>query len=228
MTLYLEDVDSKTHWYGLGSPESLQSIRDADRWLGQLQDGIATLPFSDRVYILLVSDHGMAVLNRENALVLDSIISLEDTRIVEGGPYLFIHFDQPDPERILAMRNTINGYWDCGEAMRPGDLPDSWQAGQSPRYPDLVLLADHGCAVVSTDERLEKLQRADHGWAPDLPDMRGILYATGPRIPAGARTGEVHVTDIHPLIMELLDLQAPGPGDGDPAALTSLLLPEKR
>mgnify|MGYP000095777449 FL=1 len=44
VTLYFEDVDSKNHWYGIGTAEGLQSIRDADSWLGRLQDGIADLP----------------------------------------------------------------------------------------------------------------------------------------------------------------------------------------
>lgn len=228
VTLYFEDVDSKTHWHGIGSAESVQAIRNVDHWLGRLRDGVARLPISNRVYIILVSDHGMAKLDRENALVLESVIALEDMDIVEGGPYAFLHFTQPDSARALALRNAINSQWDCGEALMPGDMPDSWQAGHSPRYPDLALLAAPGCAVVSRPERLQKLQRADHGWAPDLPEMRGILYATGPRIPAGARVGEAHVTDVHPLIMELLGLDAPGPTDGNPAALTTLLAPETR
>lgn len=226
VTLYFEDVDSKIHWYGLGSVESLQSIRDADRWLGRLRDGIARLSISGQTYIILVSDHGMAVINRKNALVLESVISLDDLQIVEGGPYAFLHFSQPNPPRALALRDTINRQWNCGEAFRPEELPDNWQAGSSARYPDLVVQAAPGCAVVSTEERLEKLQRADHGWAPDVPEMHGILYATGPRIPAGTRTGTVHVTDIQPLITELLKLDSPGAVDGNPNTLTSLLLPE--
>ncbi len=226
VTLYFEDVDSKTHWYGLGSEESLQSIRDADRWLGRLRDGIAALPFSDQVYILLVSDHGLAEVGKDKALVLESVIELDDMKIIEGGSYAFIHLPEPDPERALELRESINRNWNCGEALRPEDLPGEWRAGISPRYPDLVVQPAVGCVVVSTRERLEKLQRADHGWAPDVPEMRGIFYATGPRIPAGTSTGIVHVTEIQPLIMTLLDLESPLPVDGDPAALLSLLLPE--
>lgn len=226
VTLYFEEVDSKTHWYGIGSEESMQAIRDLDRWLGRLQDGIDDLSIADQVYIFLVSDHGMAALDRENVLVLESVIDLGEMKIVEGGPYAFIHFHRPDPGRALALRETINRHWTCGKAFRPEDLPESWQAGISARYPDLIVQADPGCAVVSTRKRLEKLQHADHGWAPDVPEMRGIFYATGPRIPAGARTGVLHVTDIQPLVMSILELEPPEPVDGDPVALPSLLQPE--
>ena len=181
ITLYFESVDSQTHNHGIGSPQSLQSIRDVDRWLGRLQDGIAALPYSDQVYILLVSDHGSATLDGREALVLESVIDLQGVKVVEGGPYAFLYLSPPDPGRILVMRDTINRNWDCGEALRPADFPDSWEAGNSPRYPDLALLAEPGCSVVSNESRLNKLQRADHGWAPD--DL--VAASSYPHVRAG-------------------------------------------
>ena len=71
---------------------------------------------------------------------------------------------------------------------------------------------------------MHKINAGDHGWAPEYRDMRGIFFARGPRIAAGARPGVVHVTDIYPLMLRLLELPAPGPIDGDEESLTSLLL----
>jgi arylsulfatase A-like enzyme len=226
VTLYFEDVDDHGHWYGPESKENREAIRQLDRWLGQLMEGIDRLPYGDEVYILLVSDHGQAYYNSNAALVLDNWLQLDGTTVINGGPSAFVHFEQPDRERALAMQTTINQNWDCGRAYLPDELPASWKAGSSERYPDLFVQADAGCGVITTEANRRKMTAGDHGWAPDVPDMRGIFYATGPRIPAGTRTGVVHVTDIHPMMLEILGLKAPGPVDGDPDALTRLLWPE--
>lgn len=228
ITLYFEDVDTATHDYGIGSRQSLQAIRRVDAYLDQLQQGIGRLPIANRVSIVLVSDHGMADYSGSEPLVVDEWVDLERTRIVEGGPYVMIWFEQPDAARASEMRDELNRHWDCGQAMRPADLPAEWRASPSPRHPDLWLVAEPGCAVISTGQRRNKLQAADHGWPPDDGNMGGILYATGPRIPAGLRTGPVHVTDVQPLVLELLGLPAPTLIDGDATKLTSLLEPQKR
>jgi hypothetical protein len=110
----------------------------------------------------------------------------------------------------------------------PAELPPAWRVGDNPRWPDLIVQADSGCAVLSSEDQRRRLNAADHGWPPDAPEMQGILYATGPRLPPGTRVGPVHVTDIQPLIIELLGLEPPGPVDGDPARLPSLLQAESR
>ena len=58
-----------------------------------------------------------------------------------------------------------------------------------------------------------------------MPEMRGIFYAMGPRIPAGQRLGVANITDIYPMMMSILGLTAPHAIDGDPEWLPSLLLP---
>ena len=226
ITLYFEDVDNNTHWYGPGSSQSIAAIRRVDAHIRQLLDGIAKLAHGNEVYVLLVSDHGQAAYDRSHpTLVLDRIVELDGTRIVDGGPYSFIHFDEPPGERLLAMRDTINAHWDCGLALLPGDTPAGWNIDASPRFPDLILMAEPGCAVVSTFTKQYKITPGDHGWSPDMPEMRGIFRAMGPRIPAGTEAGMLHVTDIYPLMLSILGLPAPHPIDGDAERLPSLLLP---
>jgi len=228
VTLYFEDVDTQTHRHGIGSPESVAAIRRVDELLGRLQAGIAALPFADQVYLVVVSDHGMGAYRAVEPLVLDRLVDLGDTRIVEGGSYVHLYFDRDRDRRARAVRDAVNAAWDCGRAMLADELPAAWRAGASPRYPDLFVLADAGCGVLSSARERHRMEAADHGWPPDMPEMRGILYATGPRIPAGTATGPAHVTDIQPLIVELLGLENSAPVDGDPLRLTSLLRPESR
>jgi predicted AlkP superfamily pyrophosphatase or phosphodiesterase len=226
ITLYTEDVDDSTHMHGPGSPQSIDSIARVDRRLAQLLDGIAGLPHGNRVYVLLVSDHGQAAYDGgEPPLVLDEIVSLHGVRAVEGGSYAFLYFAEDEPARTRQMRDAINAHWSCGIALLPADAPAAWQISKSRSYPDLLVQADPGCGVLSSRDMAHKMTAGDHGWPPRMPEMRGIFYATGPRIPANLQLGVANVTDVYPLMLSILGLTAPQEIDGDPERLPSLLLP---
>jgi predicted AlkP superfamily pyrophosphatase or phosphodiesterase len=226
ITLYFEDVDDNTHWHGIGSPESRAAIRRVDDQVGQLLRGIEALPHGDRVYVLLVSDHGMAAYREDREpLSLDRIVDLSGTRAVEGGPYVFLWFDGDEAHRAESIRDAINEAWDCGRVMLPEDAPESWNVRPGGRFPDLIVLADPGCAVITTMEARRKITPADHGWDPGAPEMRGIFHAMGPRIPAGLRPGEVSVTEIHGLMMSILELPGDDRVDGPGGRLAGLLSP---
>jgi arylsulfatase A-like enzyme len=226
LTLYTEDVDDHTHWHGPGSPESLASIARVDQRLQQLLDGIAKLPHGDQVYVIMVSDHGQAGYDSDQpALVIDEVADLSGVRAVEGGPFVYLYFSPEEKRRVLQVRDAINGSWNCGRALTPADAPPGWRIQGDRRFADLIVQADPGCGVISRGGLAHKMTPGDHGWAPEIPEMRGILYAFGPRIPAGARPGRVHVTDVYPMMLEILGLEAPHAMDGDPERLPSLLSP---
>jgi len=229
VTLYFEHVDTETHEHGVASAESIASIREVDRLLGRLQDGLARLPFADPVHLVVLSDHGMGAYRDDEApLILDRVIDLEGVDVVEGGSYAFLYFDGDRESRARVAQAAIDRAWRCGRALRPEELPAAWRAGPGDRLPDLFVQPDAGCGVVSTASQAHRMTAADHGWPPDAPDMHGILYATGPRIAPGTTTGPVHVTDVQPFLLELLGLEPPAPGDGDPQRLAALLRADSR
>jgi len=224
VTLYFEDVDEASHDFGPGSPESLAAIRAVDRQISLLLDGIAALPHGNEVYLFLLSDHGAAGYRSDREpLVLDRLVDLTGTEAVDGGPYVYLYFDAEAAGRIDSVRDTINARWDCGRAMRPADTPAAWQLTDSSRFADLIVQADPGCAVVSSDSKRGKITPGDHGWAPETPEMRGIFYALGPTIAPDSRLGVLGVTDIHPLMLSILGLAAPKGAGVLPASLSTLL-----
>ena len=123
----------------------------------------------------------------------------------------------------MEIRDTINRAWNCGRALLPEDAPESWAVNDSRRFPDIIVQADPGCAVISSSARRNKITPGDHGWPPEMKEMRGIFMASGPGIAPGTRTGIIHVTDVYPLMMKILGLAFPGPIDGDPDRLSALL-----
>jgi hypothetical protein len=58
-----------------------------------------------------------------------------------------------------------------------------------------------------------------------MPEMKGVFYASGPRIPAGLRLGTVQATDIHALMMAVLELPAADSPGGDGVRPSDILSP---
>ena len=223
-TLYFEDVDDHSHWYGPDSAENIEAISQVDRYIGRLLEGIEKLPFADDVNIILLSDHGQgAYLEDPQPYLLADHVNLDDTVIIEGGAYLYLYFEREEPQRAKEIVATVNGNWKHGRAYLPGDAPAQWHIENNPRFPDVILIPQAGYAVLSTQERSGKINAGDHGWAPEDPDMQGFLTACGPNIKAGLSLGAVYNIDVYPLMLSILGLDPPELVDGDASRLAGTL-----
>ena len=223
-TLYFEDVDDHSHWYGPGSEENIEAISRVDAWLGRLLDGIDKLPYSQQVNIIVVSDHGQGpYLSGQEPFMLGDLIDLSGMTIIEGGSYLFMHFDHNDPERAAAIAAAVNETWRHGHAYTSATAPAAWVVDGNPRFPDVMLIPEQGYAVLSSAEKAGKINAGDHGWAPESPAMHGLFIASGPNIKPGVELGPVRNIDIYPLMLSILGLDAPEYIDGDPSGLSAKL-----
>lgn len=223
-TLYFEEVDSHAHWFGPDARETIESIRRVDAHIGQLLDGLEKLPHGDQVNIVLLSDHGLgSYLKDHPPLILEDHVDIEDTVIVEGGSYLYMHLGINKPERAIDIVNTVNDQWEHGRAYLPGTTPEAWHVDANPRFPDVILAPDQGFAVLSSADKAYKINAGDHGWPPESPDMHGFFVASGPNIKTGIPLGAVNNIDVFPFILSLLGLESPESLDGDPDRLAVIL-----
>ena len=226
ISLYFEHVDSDTHAYGVGSKQSIAEIKRVDRYLGKLMDGIDKLPFSEDVYVVLVSDHGQSSYDKDtNILILGGLLDLDGITVVDGGAFAYLYFDQEDPERAEQIRDQINRDWHYGRAWSPGETPEHWHVTEDANFPDVIVQPYAHYAVLSSRDKLNKIYAGTHGWDPAFKDMHGIFLAAGPRLPAGETIGTIDNIDIYPLMMEMLEIPLTTPIDGDPDKLTRLMAP---
>lgn len=227
-TLYFEDVDDNSHWSGPDSMENAAAIGRVDAYIGRLLDGIEKLPWADDVNVILLSDHGQgAYVEDQQPYLLSGNVDLEDARIVEGGSYLFLYLDKSDPGRAAAIAATVNAGWAHGHAYLPGDAPAQWHVDGNPSFPDVILMPDEGYAVLSSMEKVGKINAGDHGWAPESPAMHGFFVACGPNIRTGVKPGPVRNIDIYPLMLSILGLRGPPSIDGDAANLADILYTDR-
>jgi predicted AlkP superfamily pyrophosphatase or phosphodiesterase len=224
ITLYFGLVDAAGHEYGPDAPETVAAVAGADALLGRLLSGIDGLRDTGPIYLVVVSDHGVMPYDRDAPrFVVDDLIDMAGVRTAVGGPVLFLHLD--DPRRAASIRDAVNAAWDDGRAWLPAETPPAWGVAGNPRFGDVILTADPGHAVVSGRLRDAPLPLGSHGWPPEVPEMRGVFFALGPGLPAGASLDAVDAVDVYPFLARLLDLRAAGDLDGSPAGLADRVLP---
>lgn len=228
-TLYFEDVDDYSHWYGPDSEENAAAISRVDGYIGHLLNGLEKLPLADQVNIILLSDHGQgAYLEDQQPYLLADHVNLDNTVIVEGGSYLFLYLDRDERDRASSIVDAVNDSWKQGRAYLPQDTPVQWHVESNPRFPDVILMPEAGYAVLSAEEKAGKINAGDHGWAPEDPAMHGFFVACGPNITPGLNLGEVNNVDIYPLMLSILELDAPEMMDGDASLLAPVLNTTRR
>ncbi len=224
ITLYFEDVDAAGHQFGPEAAQTGAAITQVDQYLGQLLDGIESLPFAQDIYTILVSDHGMdSYPGGSDVFVLSDVISLDGISEVGGGNYLFLFFDQSDDVRATQIRDDINAVWANGRAWLPAEAPQSWAVSSDSRFPDVIVQANNNFRVVAQSADITRIPVGLHGWAPEFEKMHGIFLAKGPRIATNSRISPINSIDIYPLMMEILQIPLVEPIDGDPAVLGNLL-----
>lgn len=223
-TLYFENVDNHSHWYGPDSPENIEAISKVDTYIGRLLEGIENLPHADRVNIMLVSDHGLGSYREEpQPFILDQFVSLDGITIIEGGSYLFGYLEKANAERAGDIVATVNRHWAYGHAYTRAQTPPQWHVENNPRFADVILIPEPGYAVLSNSGKTKKISAGDHGWAPGNPAMHGFFVASGPNIRTGVSIPQAEVVDIYPLMLAILGLNGPESIDGDPGKLADIL-----
>lgn len=227
--LYFEDVDDNSHWYGPETDENAVAVLRVDAYIDRLVTGIGRLPHADQVNIVLVSDHGQGTyLEDQEFQVLEDLVDLDGITAVDGGCYLFLHFEQDDQEkagqiRARQIRDAVNASWQHARAYLKEDTPAIWHVSDSPRFPDVIIEAEIGYGVFSTLEETTDIHPGDHGWRPEDQEMHGFFVASGPAFKQGLSIGPVKNVDIHAMIISVLSLQGPENTDSDPRALAGIL-----
>lgn len=210
ITLYFEHVDTAGHDFGRGSAELAAAVAEVDANIGRLLDAIGELGLADETYVLVVSDHGQAsYVDPAASFVLGDHIDPEGLEITAGGAYAWIYQQQPDRERATGIRDAINGNWSHGRAVLRDEAPAEWRVSDDSRYPEIFVVPEPGYAVVTDREEVQRLKKGDHGWDPAHKAMHGIFLAAGPTLPEGVTIGEVSAIDVYPLMLELLQIEAP-------------------
>jgi len=223
-TLYLEKVDKAGHDFGPDSPQVRAAIIEADAAIGRLLRALAARGLSDRINLIVVSDHGMAAVAPGHAIAVEDMVPLEDAVVVSVGQSVGI---APRPGREARVEARLLGAHPQYDCWRKGELPPRWHYGTHPRIPPIVCQMHEGWDALARESLLKRPKdatRGSHGYDPALPSMRALFIARGPAFRSGTVIAPFDNVDVYPLLVRLLGLNAAA-SDGDPARLLPALRP---
>ena len=226
LTLYINDVDGAGHSNGPGSGAVRSAVRRADGYLGRLLRGLDRRHLTDKVNIVLVSDHGMAETSTNRVVVLDDYISADDAEVIDINPSLGLF---PKPGREDAVYKALVNAHPRLKIYRKADTPEHWHYRDHPRIPPIVGVVEEGWQVLpraTLTQRISRGQtgpRGEHGYDPrDAISMRGIFVASGPSFKSGVVLPPFENIHIYDALAHVLGI-TPARNDGDPAVASSML-----
>ena len=216
--LYFSAVDTAAHRHGALSDQVREAVRHVDRMLGRLLDGIdARSEVRDRVHLILVSDHGMADVERYVTVPAPPIQPLKQ---FNRSAFVSMWFE--DLSSLAPYAKQVER--DTGlQVMTRGHFPDWTGLNDSHRAPDMLVLGEPGTGVVLESRHHDEAIAATHGYRPVDPIMYGIFFAWGPRIQAGKRIPAFENIHIYPLVAELLGIEPNPEIDGRADVLHPIL-----
>jgi predicted AlkP superfamily pyrophosphatase or phosphodiesterase len=219
ITTYFSMVDVASHNHGPQSADTRAALREADRMIGLLLDGLAARGMLEETAILLVSDHGHAARSPSQVIILDELLPPGVAQVIDWSPVLQL---RPAPGLEDSVYRLLAGRHPHLQVYRKADLPERWRYRASPRVQPIVAVADQGWEISSQEwhgRHPDAFRGGSHGWDPDSPDMWGVFVASGPWFRAGYRGAPFRNVHVYELMCRLLELPpAPNAGSRDSTA----------
>lgn len=217
-TLYFSDVDDAGHAYSPDSAETRTAILKVDKNIQALIDGLRARGIDQAVNVIIVSDHGMAAVGPENAVVLDEFIDLGKTeRILWTGEIVQI-FPKKGAEANLAVGLRSVKHATCWQKE---EIPARLHYRASPRIAPIVCSAEEGWFMTSRERYEARKARADfrrirgaHGYDNSLESMRAIFIARGEAFKTNFVSEPFSNVHVYELMCKILNLK-PAKNDGD-------------
>jgi predicted AlkP superfamily pyrophosphatase or phosphodiesterase len=225
ITLYFSDMDDVGHAYGPNADERLRpALMRLDSVLGVLFRGVEAsgLP----VYVILVSDHGMAETPLDYYLPIDPYLDRERYQVINNGSLAHLYLN--DPSELDSVYHDLRARADKFSVHKVEDFPFFTKNPSNPRLGHLLLFPDYphyfsDARRIGFLRRNSDAARGEHGFDPRIPDMHGILYLWGPKVKPKLRFPAVESIHIYPLICYLLGLPIPEYVDGRLEVLKGIL-----
>jgi len=210
-TLYFSFVDSRGHRHGPDSPEVDEAVVEMDRLFGYFMQKLDEVGLSDKINVLLVSDHGMAAQSEDKVVFIDEIINLEDVDMIDWSPVAMIQPDEGKRDEIFtALKENEENY----RVYLKDEMPERFHFSNHYRIPEIIMIADIGYTITNRDNFEERgVVPGMHGFDNTEPEMFTYFAAKGPAFKVNQTEGPVESVNIYELISHLLQIE-PAENDG--------------
>ena len=218
ITLYFSDVDSKGHTFGPDADETKAAVQDIDKLIGDLDQRANALGLP--VNIIIVSDHGMIEVDRDNPVRIDQMADFGKVNLVYAETHCMIHSeDSAEIDRLYEELKPQAG--DKFRIYKNEETPDSLHFKNNARIGQLLLVANAPNIFKISDGYGSK---GVHGFDPySTPEMGAAFFGNGPAFKEGLTIPVFDNVHVYPLITNILGLKIDTPVDGDISVLKNAL-----
>ncbi len=222
ITLYFEDVDQAAHDDAIGSRRVQRAITSVDAALGRLTAGLTRMGASDKVNIIIVSDHGMAGRSPERVIFIDDFVDVDAVTVVDWNPVWMASAADGNHDRLYQrLRNAHPNL----TAYRREDIPERFHFKNNARVPPVIALADEGWSITTRgyfDRNRDSFRGHTHGYDNQAASMGSIFVASGPAFANGKTVDPFENVHIYELVCHVLGIE-PAVNDGSLDAIREVL-----
>jgi arylsulfatase A-like enzyme len=232
IVLWFAEPDSSLHHRGLGSPESIGSLKAIDELIVKILEALDRKGLRDQFDIFFMSDHGHSTVRAHKTLreyLLQASRELDLPPLATASDFVYAKPGSPKPtaEQLGILVGWLYAQpWTDILFTRdelPGTLPLSvlWAGELNERAPLLAVSPtwsdeknEHGVPGIVSSLTTQSALKSSHGSLSPF-DMHATLVANGPSFKSGLvssiPTGAV---DLMPTVLTLLGIDLPSPIDG--------------
>jgi predicted AlkP superfamily pyrophosphatase or phosphodiesterase len=204
ITFYMSDVDDAAHNFGPDSKQAEAAVLYIDNVIKQMNEAVSSLNLP--VNIVLVSDHGMALVNSQTPMRLPKAVDPTKFFIPSGSALLQLY--AKDSSTILPTYNALlkeaNGYDVYLKENTPKDFHYNNIDDRFNRIGDIILVAKLPYTFSLSGRPSSP---GKHGYDPRLPEMRASFLAWGPAFKSGKKIKGFENVHVYPLVAKILGLQ---------------------
>jgi predicted AlkP superfamily pyrophosphatase or phosphodiesterase len=204
ITFYMPEVDDAAHNFGPNSKEAETAVQYIDGVIKQMNEAISSLNLP--VNFVLVSDHGMALVNSQTPMRLPKAVDPAKFYIPSGSALLQLY--AKDSSLIVPTYNALlkeaNGYDVYLKENTPKDFHYNKTDDRFNRIGDIILVAKLPYTFSLSGRPSSP---GKHGYDPRLPEMRASYLAWGPSFKSGIKIKGFENVHVYPMIAKILGLR---------------------
>lgn len=159
VTLYYGEPDNVGHNKGPDHPDRKMIIKQIDRTIGYLGEAIGRHKLTDKLNVIITSDHGMTTVKKRphvDEIILNkylNLLKLTSFEILDYGGFGIL---TPRPGREQEVFEALSNAPNL-TVYKKNEIPENFHLAKSKRLPPIVIVADLGFNLNSVSWNLIKL-----------------------------------------------------------------------
>lgn len=146
VTLYYGEPDNVGHRKGPDHEDRKKIIQQIDRTIGYLVEAIRRHHLTDKLNVIITSDHGMTTVKKRpqvDEIILNKYLNLFNLTSFEILDYGGFGILTPKPEKEQEVFNALSNVPNM-TVYKKNEIPEHFHLAKSERLPPIVIVADLG------------------------------------------------------------------------------------